>query len=319
MKVFYITNMYPTDDFIYNGIHVKEQIDYLVAEYNIDYEIYFINGRKSKFNYIKSIFLINSLIKKEHFDLIHIHFGLSGLFLLFNPFIKIPVVLTLHGSDISPVTASALMKKITTLVVSRSNKVIILNDKTKEVLKKFEDRLLKIPCGINVKDFNSNRKNLINKSFTIGFPGDIKRIVKNYKLFNEIMEFLRLEFDTRIVVFHNMTRPQLSEQLSKLDCLVMTSLSEGSPQMIKEALASNVPIISSKVGDVAELLAGVKNAYVIDSFDKEDYVLKIRKIISLPPKERRTNGIEKIKELELDQNSTVLKIFEVYKNLLKNQ
>jgi glycosyltransferase involved in cell wall biosynthesis len=46
------------------------------------------------------------------------------------------------------------------------------------------------------------------------------------------------------------------------DCLLHPSASEGSPNVVKEALACNLPVVATPVGDVPELLAGVENCYV---------------------------------------------------------
>lgn len=318
MKILYVTNMYPTADHIYNGIHVKEQIEHLVSKYHFEHEIYFINGRKSRLNYIKSIFCIYRRLKKNTFDLIHIHFGLSGFFLFFIPFINIPIVVTLHGSDINT-NASFLMKRISKFAVWRSTKVIILNDTIKAILRKYNNKLLKIPCGINIAQFSIERSNNLKNTFTIGFPGDKNRPGKNYKLFAGIICELQKSHIIKVVEFHNMTRTQVSKNLSQLDCLLMTSISEGSPQIIKEAMVCNLPIVSSKVGDVDDLLSGVQNSYVIDSFEKEPYIRKLNEIIALTPVERKSNGLKKIRKLGLDQDSVGLKIYKIYNDLLRNE
>ena len=84
MKVLYVTNMYPYESYPYYGIHVKEQIDSIKNNDDVTAIMLFINGRASRLNYLLSIIKANYLIYKHKVDLIHIHFGLSGFFLLFN-------------------------------------------------------------------------------------------------------------------------------------------------------------------------------------------------------------------------------------------
>ena len=99
MKVLFITNMYPVPDYIYFGIHVKEQIEALKQNEDVEGDVYFINGRENKMNYFKSIAALRNIIEKGRYDLIHIHYGISGLFLLFfSP--KIPVFVTLHSGEL---------------------------------------------------------------------------------------------------------------------------------------------------------------------------------------------------------------------------
>ncbi|MEX2336234.1 MAG: glycosyltransferase, partial [Fulvivirga sp.] len=100
------------------------------------------------------------------------------------------------------------------------------------------------------------------------------------------------------------------------DCLLMTSLNEGSPQIIKEAMVAGVPVVSSNVGDVKNLLRGVQNSYVINSFDANQFITPIKRIMALNYKHRVTNGKERIIELKIDQDSIVEKIYNVYKQTI---
>src|SRR5687767_14767913 len=123
MKVLFVTNMYPKGGNDYYGIHVKEQIDSLDT---IEKQIYFINGRDKKYNYISSVINIIRLIRKNKIDIVHIHFGLSGLFLLFAKKIKSKIVVTLHGSDFN--TKNRLRKYINKAVLEKADKIVVVND-----------------------------------------------------------------------------------------------------------------------------------------------------------------------------------------------
>lgn len=311
--------MYPTEETPFDGVFIKEQVQYGQNKYHIDNKVFVIDRSGNKyFNYVKSIFQIMKIISKGNFDLIHVHFGLAGMFLLFKPFIKVPVVLTLHGCDIQSFKKrDGLMQKISKMAARNADRIIILNDKMANILKMHQPKSVKIPCGINTELFELDRSNLTNKSFLIGFPSDRKREVKNYPLFKAITDILKSRgYSIEIVEFTHFTRREMAWNLSKLDCLLMTSHSEGSPQIIKEAMVCGVPIVSTKVGDVEILLKGVKNCFVVDSFQPEPFVEKISEILILSPAERKTDGIEKIKDLELDQDTVCSNIFKVYEDVL---
>jgi teichuronic acid biosynthesis glycosyltransferase TuaC len=317
VRVLYITNMYPSKEHSYNGIHVKEQIDCIVNRYKIEHEIYFINGLQSKWNYAKSIFSINKKLAESNYDLIHIHFGLSGLFSIINPFIKIPIVLTIHGSDINSNKKWGMLPRITKMVIPRVQRLIILNDKMADLLIKYKEKLAKIPCGINIDQFAVERTN-IGKSFVIGFPGDKLRPVKNYPFFKTIIkEFSKNRQNIEEVEFHNLSRKEVAANLSKLDCLLMTSHSEGSPQIIKEAMACGIPIVTANVGDVGFILKDVEHCFVIDSYNAQSYVEALIHISKLTPMNQKTNGKERLKLLGLDQDSVCLNVYNLYKDVLK--
>lgn len=58
------------------------------------------------------------------------------------------------------------------------------------------------------------------------------------------------------------TREQMPLLYNACDCALLTSFAEGSPQFIKEAVACGCPVVSTDVGDVREVVAGVPNAFL---------------------------------------------------------
>lgn len=81
--------------------------------------------------------------------------------------------------------------------------------------------------------------------------------------------------------------------LNASDVVLLTSLHEGSPNVIKEALACNVPIVSVDVGDVSERINGVNGSYIAKA-NPQDLAGKLRLVVS---GERRTNGRSAMCEL----------------------
>jgi len=71
--------------------------------------------------------------------------------------------------------------------------------------------------------------------------------------------------------------------LNESSVFVLSSYNEGSPNVIKEAMACNIPVISTDVGDVKEIIHNVEGCY-ITSFNPEDLANKIKKVISLNKK-----------------------------------
>lgn len=311
MKVLYVTNMFPVTDYIYFGIHVKEQIE-AIAAIGVEKKVYFINGRESKANYLKSIAGIRELLKQEKFDLIHIHYGLAGLFLLFfKP--EIPVVITLHSGELYQKKGylnHLAQKNITLSILKHASKVIVLNDDMVRLLKPHAAKLVKQPCGTDLDLFREvERVESPEKELRIGFPGNKERPEKNFALFSEIVDDLRSEFNIKIIEFHNQTREEVVRNLNSIDLLLMTSLVEGSPQIIKEALACNRPVVSTDVGDVKDVLEGVLNSHVVSSFEARDFIAPVRQILSLPVHERRSDGRSKLQRMGLgaDQVARVMK------------
>ena len=308
--------MYPYECYSYYGIHVKEQIDSIRNKHGVTDTVLFINGRISKLSYLLSIVKANYLVYKGKVDVIHIHFGLSGLFLLFNPFLKVPVVVTLHGSDVN--TESKLTKFIVKKVISRCNKTIVMNNQMYEDVKPFAKSLEVIPCGIDLDFFKPNRKT-VNQNLVIGFPGNPERTEKNYGLFSTVVKQLEKQgYNIEIVIFHNLSRVEVVNKLNYIDILLLTSFNEGSPQIIKEALACNTSIVSVPVGDIPHVLSGIDNCRVTKDHEPKHLLKSTLEIIQKENSYQKTNaGREKLKVLNLDQQSIAAKIYNCYKQLVK--
>jgi teichuronic acid biosynthesis glycosyltransferase TuaC len=93
----------------------------------------------------------------------------------------------------------------------------------------------------------------------------------------------------------------------------LTSLHEGSPNIIKEAMACNCPIVSTDVGDVRDVVSGTEGCYVT-TYDPEDIAEKLKSALQF---NKRTAGREKIQHL--DSNIIAHKIISIYKTILTDK
>jgi glycosyltransferase involved in cell wall biosynthesis len=101
-----------------------------------------------------------------------------------------------------------------------------------------------------------------------------------------------------------------------VDVILLTSLHEGSPNVVKEAMACNCPVVSTDVGDVRWLF-GDTPGYFITSFDYKDVVEKIKLAINFREKYYQTKGRERIIDLGLDSGTVAGRIIDVYRQVLK--
>lgn len=321
MKVLIISNMYPTKSFPYYGIFVKEQIEAIHKYYpDISFRIYNIRGNINKLEYIKSLYKIYQIIEREEVDLIHVHYGLSGLFLL-NPFkkIKIPIILTLHGGDIQAEQGKWFQLFLVKHILKRVNHVITLNKKMDKYVKRFVCNSTIIPCSVDTDFFtpipssinNTTKSNSIN----IIFPSSHNRAVKNYPLFQKTIQILQNKYKLicNEIELKDMNREQIRDEYRNADIMLMTSISEGSPQVIKEAMACNLPIVTTLVGDVDYLLDGVANSGWVFPHDENLLAEKTYDIIE--SKAKGINSREKIFKLQLDAKNVSTNIVQIYTSL----
>ncbi len=78
---------------------------------------------------------------------------------------------------------------------------------------------------------------------------------KNPTLARAVIDILgRTVGDVSLEILSDSTREEVRLKMNAADCLLVTSLHEGSPNIVKEAMACNLPVISVPCGDVAERL-----------------------------------------------------------------
>ena len=110
----------------------------------------------------------------------------------------------------------------------------------------------------------------------------------------------------------NIDQEKLNLYYNAVDCLIPTSKYEGSPNVIKEAMACNCPIVSTDVGDVKWVIGETEGCYIC-SFEPEDVAEKIQKALNFG---KRTNGRQRIMDLGLDSGSVAEKLHSLYREIL---
>jgi glycosyltransferase involved in cell wall biosynthesis len=311
--------MYPLSNTDYiSGIFVKEQVDALEKYFGVSFDIFNLQKYPSILRYTFAQLILLVKVATSNYKNIHIHYAISGLFLLFyKP--KANVIITFHGSDIL-VGDGSWKKKMQTflskMLAKRADKIIVVSKEMIDSFSVSKDKISVIPCGINVDFFSENSKsvNASEDSFRyIIFPSNPERKEKNFSMFQDIINGVRKELpdlDIRVVYFKNKSREQIKEHLYTSDCLILISISEGSPQVIKEAMACQLPIVSVNVGDVKFVLDKVDEAYVFDHRNISDYIVAVVSILIRRPKS--SNALNKLKEIQLDNYSIAKKVVELY-------
>jgi len=294
-------------DFKIHRAFIYEQIESVKKRYNLDFDTFFIKGKGIK-GYLNNIPNLNEKIKSFAPDIIHAHFGLSGLLACLQR--KVAVVITFHGSD-AYISKVILLSKVAA-GFSRFN--IFVSDKIKNKIKGKRNYAI-IPCGINLDVFYPidmkiarEKLNMEQGKKYILFASSFANSVKNSPLaFSAIG---RLQMSTELIELKNRSRDEVNLLLNACNLLLLTSKTEGSPQIIKEAMACNCPIVATDVGDIGDVIGKTEGCY-ITSFDHDEVTEKIKLAIKF---DRRTNGREQIEYL--DNNIIANKIFNLYKMVI---
>jgi glycosyltransferase involved in cell wall biosynthesis len=292
---------------------VKEQGS-CIQKNNIEVDYFLIKGKSYK-GYLANLTLLKNKISEFKPDLIHAHYGLTALLANFQR--KVPVITTFHGSDIWVYRRNRLLSQIAQILSEHS---IIVDPRMLEKLV-LPRKATIIPCGVDmetfypiVKDIAFEKTNLPRDKINLLFSSKFNYYEKNYPLAQKTLEILGDGFN--IIELDGYTRTEVSYLLNACEIALMTSISEASPQFIKEAMACNCPTVSTDVGDVKKLIGNTDGCY-ITTFDPEDVAEKVKMALEFRIKYKQTNGRKRIIELGLDSETVAGKVIEVYKKVLK--
>lgn len=299
-------NFEPTEpNFERNKAYVYDQ--YVSLKDHVDtVDVFFLKGAGIS-SYFKGAFELRNYLRSKTYDIVHAHYGYCGLVAgLVSPF---PVVVTYHGTDLT----ESLSRVISCASVRLASWNIFVSKRLFErVIPSPKSRYSILPCGVDLDVFFPKSK--IQASAELGWDPKRKRVVfsssfdnpvKNFPLAKSALDMIPdVGFD--LIELKDKSRKEVALILNASDVLLLTSHSEGSPQIIKEALACGCPIVSVDVGDVRERIAGKQNCFLVKN-DPEHIADALKK--SLNSAERsNTPGIHK----NLDNRSIIEHLSGIY-------
>jgi glycosyltransferase involved in cell wall biosynthesis len=284
---------------------------------------YFLIKGKGLKGYLKNIKTLNLYLRKNKYDILHAHFGLCGWVSLLA-LSKVPVIISFMGSDLYGSADERGRKFIKDYIFIYANKLlqvfmanIIVKSENLADNVLFKRKMQIIPNGVDFEVFKPLKKENVLRALSISpdirtkyilFLGDRNNTRKNFALLEKAIQGMS---DIRLLTPFPIDNDIVPYYLNLADVLVLTSYKEGSPNVIKEAMACNCPIVATDVGDIRKVIGETEGCY-ITPFKPDEVKKKINKALQFG---KRTNGREKIKHLEI--NSVAKSIIRVYEEVLK--
>ena len=284
----------------------------------VDVEYFTIVGKGFK-GYLKNVLPLKAHIKNNKFDIVHAHYSLSALTVTLA--YANPLVVSLMGSDIRLGLIIKYAIKISSrffwsaLIVKSQDMQINIGIKNSEI----------IPNGVDTTLFKPIEKSIALEKLGWGvdkkhilFAANPAREVKNFQLLEKAYGLLDQPDQAQLHVLENVPHHVIPVYMNASDVVVLTSLWEGSPNVIKESMACNCPVIATDVGDVRWLFSNEPGHY-LTSLEPGDVADKLRQALDFAEHQGRTRGRERIIELGLDAESVAGRVLEVYGEVLKKR
>ncbi len=267
--------------------------------------------------YLKNLSRLHEATKQKRPDLIHAHYGFCGLLSALQR--QVPVIVTFHGSDIN-----VPRNRIFSFWAHRlATKSIFVHPDLPGKIRVGSKQAEVIPCGVNIETFYPIETSVARKSLGLNpvkkyilFSSSFDNRVKNYKLARMGIDLLG--GDSTLIQLAGYTRQQVNLLMNAVDSLLVTSLSETGPLVVKEAVACNCPIVSTDVGDVRWLIGDTSGCY-ITSFDPVDVSEKLGRALEFSAQNGRTDGRNRIGMLGLDSDSITKRIINTYRDVISSQ
>lgn len=278
MRVLMVTTEWPSKEYPHRVPFLVRQVE-LLRQQGVEVEIFHFEGRKKFLNYLRAIWDVRKIVRASQFDLVHAQWGQSAFPVLLT---SLPLIVTFRGSDIYGVRSesgsSSLLGRVLVFfsrsIVSRRARAVVLVSRQMETLlpRSVLRKTTVVPSGINLDLFTPMEKTKCRTDLVLSldtalvlFGSSPGRPEKRYELAAEAVRLVSAEIPCQLIVATKVPHDLMPIYLNAVDLVVLTSTHEGSPNIVKEALACNTPVVSVAVGDVVDRLGGLRGCAIAES------------------------------------------------------
>lgn len=285
LRVTVITNMWPNDAQPWTGVFVKREVEALARVGDLDTQVIHVPTALGRHRYVTHARIVRRRLKQHRPDVVHFHYGLSQVLC---PWWSGPSVVTLHGSDVR----MAWQRAVSTwfLRANPRRAAILVASELQAYLRNDLPDARIIPCGVDASTFRPIDKSAARRELGIRtrgpvvlYPASPEREVKNYPLFRQALRHLSRRHGLEVTALHlsDVGPDQVPTWFGAADVVLLTSHHEGSPMVVKEALACHRPVVSTPVGDVRRYTGGALPCMVARAWDAEELALLVVEALAM--------------------------------------
>jgi glycosyltransferase involved in cell wall biosynthesis len=318
LTVLHVTNMWPEPKAPHFGAFVESQVESLRRR-GVRCEVVY-----ARRNYLELRRGARQAIDRDEFDLVHAHFGYTGAAIAdVCARRRKPLLISYCGGDLNGEEGgnARRLKAFAGSVISRlagafATNVIVKTPQMHEHLPEWLRRKsVVLPNGVDIACFSPRGREAARAALGWGggtiilFGGRREDPTKNFALAKAAVdELIARGLQARLIPLEGVPHDRVADWLNAADVVLLTSLREGSPNIVKEAMACGARVVAVHVGDVPWLLEGVQGARVTP-YDPRAVADAIVAVLG----SSRGGGRDRIQELSLDSDSVAMRLENLYR------
>tara|TARA_Y100000385_G_scaffold291066_1_gene367012 strand:+ start:6208 stop:7167 length:960 start_codon:yes stop_codon:yes gene_type:complete len=237
-------------------------------------DLYYAYGLRNPLNIVKHYFILRKLCKQ--YELVHAQYGSAVGFLV--GLLNHTKILTLRGSDWYKTKTNNWKDKLRiflgyhftrfSLFFQYKQLIVVSNRFKFTVLEQYPKLVIHVfTTPIDLKKFHPipyqgkrQVKNVLFASVKLDNP------VKRYDLAKRSFDLLKEKMpNVNWYVMNNISHEAVNEFINNADLILICSTHEGWPNVLKEALACNVPFVSTDISDMKVIAQQTESCVVCDA------------------------------------------------------
>jgi teichuronic acid biosynthesis glycosyltransferase TuaC len=319
-EVLIATNVWPEPARPVYGVFVQRQVESLRAA-GVRCDVLYVRGYASALAYPLAAlrFFFSSITWRGRYRLIHTHAGETALAARFHA--GTPIVASYFGDDLlgdrdadGALGPGARVR--TTVLRAHSQLLSATITKSREMAAVLPPRARRrnhvIPNGVRLDLFRPLDRD--EARARLGWSDEPVALFAATKPQSPAKRLWLAEracglAGVRLHLASGVPPEEMPTLMSAADCLLVTSAVEGSPNVVKEALMCNLPVVATRVGDIPERIERVEPSWLCPP-DAEAFAAALRACVAAGD---RSNGRDAAGEL--DERHIAQRIIEVYREV----
>lgn len=325
-RILHVTNMYPTKARPGLGAFVAGQVQALGA-IGVRQDVLIIPEGGPLARYLRGARLVRDRVSRGDVDVVHAHYGVVGFCALG---LSVPMVVTCVGSDLQGQVLGGLLKRLqgqaevvlSQIAGARAQQLIVMSRRMRELVWSVAAResCMVLPYGIDTQMFRPGDRSASRRRFGLNeqdivvlWPHSESALKRKDLAEAAIAQVRRYLPRIRLWKPPPVAGDVMPACYHAADCLLVTSVSEGSPTVVKEALSTALPVVSVDVGDVWDWIGGLSWCRRVEP-NAEQIAVGIRGVVGAP---RPTNAPGIVREF--DARTVAVQLVEVYERVAQSR